>query len=62
MKIAMLYRSRTKLSPAHVQLTPTLFIRVEVVEVKGNDLSRGLGEVKERAGEAFINCVAADAQ
>lgn len=62
-KIAMLYRAHTKLSSAHVELTPTLFIRVEVIEATASklgridDLSQGLGKVKARAGGQFINCV-----
>lgn len=61
MKIAMLYRARTRLTPAHVMLTPTLFVRVEIIDdPDAEDLSDGLDHVVERPGEEFINCVNAE--
>lgn len=57
MKIAMLYRARSRVGDG-VELAPALFVRCEIIEVDG-DLVDGLDHVRALDGESFINCVEA---
>lgn len=62
MRVAMLYRARELLGDGteYEMFTLTLFVRAEIIETNYDDLESGLDHVKERPGEEFINCVAAE--